>query len=346
MNCAIIGLGKIGIMHAAMVRTLAEARLAALVDREPKMGRQLQSMLGTPVPFFTRIEDALRELPLQAAFVCTPQFAHRSVAKTCLESGLDVFVEKPLAHSLADAEAMCDTLDRFPTAVNAVGFMKAHEGLYREVGRLLQSGALGELCTFEATCYLSQVFKPKKGWIYTRRLSGGGMVINSTCHLLHLLQTWFGPVRAVTAHCRSVHSVEVEDEASISLEFAGVTGRVHTSWSRPGYEVETSTMRIEGTAGTLDVMDTGLRLNGSGWQPRSGFERAAFNLSPNYGGEGYYCEDEDFIQACRERRPARVGWRGGLAVQRVIDAIYRSHGRRTELEQQGACPAPQDARQK
>jgi predicted dehydrogenase len=346
MNCAIVGLGKIGIMHAAMVRSVAGAQLAALVDREPRLGRQVQSLMGTPVPFFTSVEDALRQVPLQAAFVCTPQFAHRSVAERCLESGLDVFVEKPLAHSLPDAQAMVDTLHRYPGAVAALGFMKAHEGLYREVARLLQEGALGELSRFEATCYLSQVFQSRRGWIYTRNLSGGGMVINSTCHLLHLLQRWFGAVQAVTAHCRSVHSIEVEDEASIELEFAGVTGRLHTSWSQPGYDVETSTIRIQGTAGTLDVDDAGLRLesrhsgHGCEVQPRSGLERSAFNLSPSYGGEGYYCEDEDFVQACLQRRPAEVGWHEGLAVQRVIDAVYRSHGQRLELD---SCSAERRA---
>src|SRR5262249_24500514 len=165
-------------------------------------------------------------------------------------------VEKPLAHSLSDAEALMEVLERHPGTMAAVGFMKAHEGIYQEVDRLLREKTLGELHGFEATCYLSQVFKPKKGWIYARNLSGGGMVINSTCHLLHSLQRWFGPVQAVTAHCRSVYSTDVEDEASIELEFASLSGRVHTSWSQPGYDVETSTVRIRGEAGTLEVDDT------------------------------------------------------------------------------------------
>src|SRR5262249_52071341 len=158
----------------------------------------------------------------------------------CLNAGLDVFVEKPLAHTLEDAEAMLGVLRKHPQAVAGVGYMKAHEGYTQEVGRLLRDGVVGELKSFEASCYLSQVFAAKKGWISTRRLSGGGMVINSTCHLLHTLQRWFGPVRAVTAQCRSCYSADVEDEADVQLEYAGVTGRLHTSWSKPGYEVEAS----------------------------------------------------------------------------------------------------------
>src|SRR5687768_1197281 len=106
MNVAVIGLGKIGIMHTAMVRSIPGANLVALIDREPKLGRHVQSMMSKPVPFFTSVEDALKQVPIKAVLVCTPQFAHRPVAEACLEAGLDVFVEKPLAHRLEDAEAM------------------------------------------------------------------------------------------------------------------------------------------------------------------------------------------------------------------------------------------------
>jgi predicted dehydrogenase len=341
MDFAIIGLGKIGIMHTAMVRNVPGARLAALVDRAPKLGRHVQSMMGTPVPFFTSIEEAVDKVPLQGALVCTPQFAHRSVAEECLGFGLDVFVEKPLAHTLEDAEALVAARAKHPDAVTAVGYMKSHQGHYQEIGRLLQEGALGELQGFEATCYLSQVFAPKKGWIYTRNLSGGGMVVNSTCHLLHALHRWFGPVRALTAECKSVYSADVEDEATVDLEFDLVRGQLHTSWSKPGYSVETSRVRIEGDAGVLESDEGGFRLElrrpAAGYKagvhdlPRAEFEKAAFNLSPQYGGEGYYREDEDFVQACQERRAASVSWEEGLAVQRVIDAVYRSQGQCIDL---------------
>ena len=60
MNCAIVGLGKIGIMHTAMVSSIAAARVAALVDQEPKLGRHVQSMMAKPAPFFASIEEAMQ----------------------------------------------------------------------------------------------------------------------------------------------------------------------------------------------------------------------------------------------------------------------------------------------
>src|SRR5262249_42297983 len=116
MNVAIVGLGKIGIMHTAMVLNVPGAKLVALVDRVAKLGKHVQSMMSAPPPFFTSIEDAVRQAQVKAAFICTPQFAHRPVAEKCLELGLDVFVEKPLAHRLEDATAMLAAAKRHSRA--------------------------------------------------------------------------------------------------------------------------------------------------------------------------------------------------------------------------------------
>ena len=70
--------------------------------------------------------------------------------------------------------------------------------------------------------------------------------------------------------------------------------------------------------------------------PRAAFERPGFSLSPGYGGEGYYHEDADFVQACAESRPAKVGWDEGLLIQRVIDAAYRSNGSKVILKAEAA----------
>ena len=58
MNFAIVGLGKIGIMHTAMVRNVPDAKLVALIDRVPKLGRHVQSMMSDPPPFFASVEEA------------------------------------------------------------------------------------------------------------------------------------------------------------------------------------------------------------------------------------------------------------------------------------------------
>ena len=147
--------------------------------------------------------------------------AGREAAEQCLELGLNVFVEKPLAHRLADAEAMQTARQIHPKAAVAVGFMKSHEGLYQEMDRLLKANAIGRVERFEATCYLSQVLARKgSSWIYNKALSRrryGDQLYMSPAP--RVCANGSGRHAVVTATCKSIHSKEVEDEATIDLDF-------------------------------------------------------------------------------------------------------------------------------
>ncbi len=329
---AIIGLGKMGVMHAANLRLIPDAQIAAAFDTQPQLANQVRG-LGLDVPFFASTEEMLARVAVDAAFVCTPASTHASTAALLVERGIHVFVEKPLASTLVQARAMVDLVEG-RAVVHAVGFMKAHYPLYERLHALLHAGTLGRVRQGHCTLYLSQVFRPSSGWTYRKEISGGGIVINSTCHLLFLLRWFLGEVRGVFARAQSIHS-GVEDVATIILEFAGgAVVSVDTSWTVPGHAVEHTYMLMIGERGTLEMTDDRARLFlthadgqfAEGWTAfhRAEFDRAAADLSADYGGEGYYNEDAEFIRCCATGGTPRVTWREGLAVQRIIDAIYTS----------------------
>ena len=377
VRLAVIGLGKMGVMHASMCSVVPGVEVAALVDLDPKLGSQVQSM-GVKAPFHASL-DALfeNERCLDAAIVSTPQFTHRAIGVACLERGLHVLSEKPLAHNLEDARLMARDAARHPELVTATGFMKGHYPLWLEAARRLQSGWIGAPRRFRATVYLSQVLSPKKGWTFTKEKSGGGILINSGIHLIHFLRVLFGDGVRVTALARPMHS-QVEDTLAALIEYrSGVFGSYDASWSVPGYQTEGTTVLVEGDEGTLEITDDYLRTHhltgggggggtggggrgagggsgsGSGagggdgrWSGGGGsgapkgwskthrgeLDRAAFTLSPDYGGEGYYNQIEDFARAIREKGKARYDWQEGLRVQEVVDALYRSADTRQTVE--------------
>ena len=383
LRLAVIGLGKMGVMHTSMCGVVPGVEVAALVDLDPKLGSQVQSM-GVKAPFHASL-DALfeNERCLDAAIVSTPQFTHRAIGVACLERGLHVLSEKPLAHNLEDARLMAEAAAKHPELVTAVGFMKGHYPLWLEAARRLQSGWIGAPRRFRATVYLSQVLSPKKGWTFTKEKSGGGILINSGIHLIHFLRVLFGDAVRVTALARPMHS-QVEDTLAALIEYrSGVFGSYDASWSVPGYQTEGTTLLVEGDEGTLEITDDWLRTHhltgggggdggrgagggggsgsgggrgasggggsGSGgghgaggggpgapkgWSKthRSELDHAAFTLSPDYGGEGYYNQIEDFARAIREKGKARYDWQEGLRVQEVIDALYRSADTRQTVE--------------
>ncbi len=343
VKIAIIGLGKIGLMHASMCHAAPATRVVALIDRDKGLGAQTQSW-GIDAPFFTSLDEAVENVPgLEAAVIATPQFTHREIATACLEKGLHVLCEKPLAHTLDDARAMAAAEAGHPDLATAVAFMKGHYPMWREAARRIQNGWIGTPRRFRASVYLSQVTSPKKGWTFTKDLSGGGILINSGIHLVHFLSLCFGPAKSASALMRSMHS-DVEDTLCALLQYqTGVFGSYDASWSVPGYPTEGTTVLVEGDEGTLEITDDVLRthhLTGNGDAPkgwsqehRAAFDSAAFTASPDYGGEGWYNQALDFARAVRGDKKPRVSWREGLEASAVVDAIYRSAA-------DGGAPAP------
>ncbi len=332
-NVAIIGLGKMGLLHSAILSVLPSARIVALVDQDESLGAHVRSM-GPQAPFYKSIDEVLSATAVDAVFVCTPAFTHYPIVRELVGKNLNIFLEKPLAESLDSAQKICDLLQG-KSIIHAVGYMKGHNPIYGRAKEIIESGVLGEAILFRSTLYLSQVFSPKGGWVYDPKKSGGGIVANSTCHLLFLLYWLFGPMRSVCAQVRSFHSEHVEDAATALMEFKnGTAGTLDTSWSTPGYPVEQTEIVVQGSGGILEISDTQLRLYlnqnagklEKGWTTwhRAEMDKADFDLSPQYGGEGYYNEDLNFIEACQRKETPRVSWIDGLRVQEMMDAIYRS----------------------
>jgi predicted dehydrogenase len=321
-------------MHSANLSAIPDAQIVAVVDTQPQLAHHVKS-LGLDAPFYVSVEQMLERAAVDAVFVCTPASAHLSAARACVAKGVHVFVEKPLADTLENASRMYD-LVKDSAVVHAVGYMKGHYPLYQKMRTLIQQGTLGRIHQCHCAVYLSQVFRPPKGWVYNRAISGGGIIINSTCHLLFLLQWFFGNVSGVFARARSIHST-VEDVATIVLEFDnGVVASIDTSWGVPGYSVEHTRILLIAERGSLEITDDRARLFLSradgeyeqGWTAfhRSEFDKAPVDLSADYGGEGYYNEDFDFLQCCATGDKPLVSWREGLRVQQTIEAIYRSVG--------------------
>jgi predicted dehydrogenase len=138
---AVIGAGAFGSNHLRVIRELSAAsgdsvRLAAIVESDSARRQALQSA-SPQTRIFPDIDACLAahaaaEIELHAASVCVPTSAHAAVGSALLQSGIDVLVEKPIAASLAEADALIDLatrdqrvlqvghLERFNPAVLAV----------------------------------------------------------------------------------------------------------------------------------------------------------------------------------------------------------------------------------
>jgi predicted dehydrogenase len=104
---AVIGAGSIAqITHLPILSRLAEAHLAAICDIDKAKVQYVAERYGIK-HHYTSVEEMVKHEDLQGAIVATPTHIHKTVAVPLLESGIDVLVEKPLAHILKDPEEFC-----------------------------------------------------------------------------------------------------------------------------------------------------------------------------------------------------------------------------------------------
>ena len=218
LRCAVIGAGRMGMVHGHLLQVYPGTELVGFVDPQRGAHERLASQ-GLRAPVFTGIPEMLASANPEAVFICTPTHTHLAVTRECLARPLHLFMEKPVATSVADADAIL-ALAREHRVMHAAGYVYAHLPIVDEARCLLAEGVLGEVLRFSAHAYISEVFGPKSGWFFQRELSGGGVVANMGSHVLFILGWMFGRIRRVMATTRS-HASNVEDSAHALLWFAG-----------------------------------------------------------------------------------------------------------------------------
>jgi predicted dehydrogenase len=333
LRAAIVGAGRMGMIHGHLLNVHPDTEVVGFVDRDTSLAAHLESQ-GLRAPLYPSLEALYARTTPEALFVCTPTHTHLAVVRECLARRAHLFVEKPLATTRADAEAIVRLVTE-AGVVHATGYVYAHLPVVQAAHDLIAGGVLGELLRFTAHAYVSEVFSAKRGWFFQKELAGGGVVANMASHLLFILGWMFGPIQRVVATTRS-HASTVDDSAQVLLTFAGgVTGLLDTSWSMPGTQMLDYGVTIDGRRGTLVLGRERIRLHllepvgeyDKGWNEIHASELpadTAFDVSPHIGGEAFYRQLQTFVDACRTGTVPFCSLTEGLNTQRMIDAVYAS----------------------
>lgn len=329
IKACVAGLGKMGILHSALINMISQAELVAVHDTNKKLSKYIQKS-GMDVAFYSILEQMLEKEDLDAVFICTPPFTHLPIARECIDRNLNVFVEKPIAESFASAKKMVALLERKDLIATA-GFTLAHIPIYRRAKEILERGVLGKVDRFNISVYFSQVLSKKKGWFYDKSKSGGGVVIDIASHLIYLTTWYFGLPQRIYARTLNFFS-DVEDCGSLLFEYKDqMIGVLDANWSIPGYRLATIEIALEGEKGFMEITNDYIKLHllqpsdefDEGW---TNFHKIDLESTSHFdlGGEGFFEEDRHFIECCLDRSNPNVSWSDGLDVQRIIEAAYLS----------------------
>ncbi len=348
LGFAIVGCGMIARFHARALAEVPDARVAALVSRDPRRARAMAEEMGLSCHLNTDLAAVVARPDVDGLIVTTPSGAHLGPAVAAANAGKHVVVEKPL-------EITAERCDRIITACkeNKVKLCTIFPSRFADASRTLksavESGRFGRLTLGETTCkwWRSQQYYDEGGWKGTKALDGGGALMNQAIHNVDLLLWLMGPATEVVGFTATLahERIEVEDTAVACLRFAGgALGVIQATTSvHPGLP---KTVAVHGDRGTAVVeQEDILRWEFTPETPedRAVKERFAAKVHASGGASnpaaishhGHARQLADFVRAIRTNsRPAVDGREGRRAVA-LIEAVYRSAatGRAVRLDE-------------
>lgn len=290
---------------------------ASAPDAGPR-GAALAAELG--VAYVDSYEEALAWRP-DAVVIAAENARHRALVELAAAAGAHVLCEKPLATSVADAEAMIAATEAAGVAL-MVAYPVRFAPAFREQLALLRSGALGEILAIRGTNN-GKLPIGERRWFTDPELAGGGALVDHVVHCADLIDELLGlraeSVRAVANGILYNDSgVQVETGGIVSIGYPnGVIASIDCSWSWPTASPTWGglTLQVLAERGTVTISPfaagvSGYELGGESWRP-FGADFDALLLG-------------EFLAAVRDGRAPRPGGDVGLRTLEVVAAAQRS----------------------
>lgn len=234
IRTAIIGCGKVGHFHAQAYQACPDSELAACCGRSPDKVQEFAKKYD--IKPYTDLERMIKECGIQAVSICTPHPNHAEVATACCNLGVHVAIEKPLASSLEDCNAIIEAAAKN----NVTGTTICQRRFFNPSMRVKQAiseGRIGKpiLGTVTMLGYRDMAYYHSDPWRGTWKGEGGGVLINQAPHQLDLLLWYMGEVDEVYGIWDTLNhpELEVDDTAVAVIRFkSGALGSIVVSNSQ------------------------------------------------------------------------------------------------------------------
>lgn len=362
LGIALIGTGFMGKCHAMAWRNVsavfggAHHRLEILSDATPESAQHFAGQFG-----FARStavwQEAVSDPNVDVVSITAPNCMHRPMAEAALKAGKHVWLEKPMALTLADAQAMAATAVAYPRQATMLGYNYLRSPAFQSARNMIRDGAIGKPLAFRGVYDEDYSADPLLPWSWRMTHEGGGLgaLGDLGCHLVSHMLALMGPVTEVVAQTQVAiparpspegpKPVENEDSALAMLSFAsGAQGSFATSRVARGRKCRLQ-WEVHGSEGTI-VFDqenmNELWLHRAG---EAGFTRhltgpdqpdfAAFCPAPghNFGfNEQKVVEARDLLAAIGGAPNAGPDFAQGLEIEKIIHAMAASNGRTIRIE--------------
>jgi len=321
---AVVGAGLVGQRHIAAMAQSARIELVAIV--EPKGAACVQA------PVYDSLEKMFAAQKVDGVILSTPTDLHLEGAIMCLNRGVPVLVEKPLAATVAQAVEIANASIRTNVPV-LVGHHRRHNPIIQKAAAMIRDGAVGQVRVAQSTCWF---YKPDDYFETApwRKASGAGPISVNLVHDVDLLRAFCGEVVSVQAQMApSLRGFENEDLAAAVLRFesgaictVSVSDSVVAPWSwemtsgeYPIYPVtDQSCYMIGGSEGSLSIPDLRLWRNDG---DKSWWNAISATTAPRDASDPLLNQINHFADVIQGLAAPLVSAEQGVRTMQVIEAI-------------------------
>lgn len=331
IKTAIIGLGKMGMSHCALLGAHPEVDLIAICDPDGLLQSAFKKLTGFQV--YDDYKKMIETEKPEAVFVATPTRFHSEMVLYALERGIHVFCEKPFSLTSEEGEKMV-AVAKAKGCVNQVGYHNRFIGTFNEMKRLFAAGVIGTPFHFMGEAYGPVVLKPKGGTWRADKKSGGGCLMDYASHVLNLINYITGShlTEARGTFMPRIFSKEVDDAIYATLKVeSGLQGQLSVCWSDDTHRKMTTSLKIEGDKGKLEADATVLKIYlkednekealKKGWNTKYITEltpQVYFNLR----GEEYSAQIDHFVRCIQnETMNHRNTFEEALQTDYIVDKL-------------------------
>ncbi len=174
IRCGIVGYGPVfnfGRAHAGWIGATSGLELVAVCDRDPDRAALARGE-NPGIRTYTSLDEMLAQDDIDLVSVVVPHHLHREVVVACLRAGKHTVVDKPMAVTVAECDAMIEAAEQAGRTL-AVFHNRRHDGNYRAIRRVVESGRIGDVFRVEVNA--GGYGSPGSGWRSRKEVSGGAL---------------------------------------------------------------------------------------------------------------------------------------------------------------------------
>lgn len=330
LKVAIIGLGDIYPIHIAAIESNPNVKLVALCDCDETLNNHMPN-----VNFYTDYNLMLEEEALDCVHICLPHYLHYPVTKACVEKGINVFQEKPVAMNAQEGLELLKLEEAYPNIKICICLQNRFNESFEALEEILESGQYGKLIGVKGivTWYRPKEYYDVKPWRGQKKYAGGGAMINQSIHTLDLMQLVGGEIEAIRGSVDQMldYNIEVEDMATAHIRFKN--GAIGLYYATIGNAANSSVeFQVVLENGKFTIKDSILtRLNDNDKKEEI-IEDAKLAGSKFYYGASHAKLINKFYSCIDDNTDDYVHVKDALMSIRMIDTILKSSELKKEIE--------------